>query len=160
MAARIGVLSDTHLNDTSIEFRRLFERYLAGTDMILHAGDVVSLSFLKFFDGLKFYGVQGNMDSTEVKRILPGERILEISGYKVGLIHGWGPPDGIEERISREMSGVDIIIYGHSHIPASHYRDGVFFFNPGTATGYSFEGYHSVGILELGDKISGEIVGV
>jgi len=160
MSVRIGVLSDTHLNDTSLEFRRLFERYMAGTDIILHAGDVVSLSFLKFFDGLNFYAVQGNMDSTEVKRILPRERILEISGYKVGLIHGWGAPNGIEERISAELQGAQIIIYGHSHIPASHYRDGVFFFNPGTATGYSFDGYHSVGILELGDRISGEIVEV
>lgn len=160
MSARIGVLSDTHLNDTSEEFRRIFDRYLAGTDMILHAGDIVSLSFLEFFDGLKFFAVQGNMDSTEVKRMLPRKRILEISGYRVGIIHGWGSPNGIEERISRELPGAKVIIYGHSHIPASHSRDGIFFFNPGTATGYSFDGYHSVGILELGDKISGEIVEV
>ncbi len=160
MSVRIGVLSDTHLFEKSEEFQRIFDCYLSGADMILHAGDIVSLSFLYFFKKVNFFAVHGNMDSKEVKKILPRTRDIEIAGYKIGIIHGWGPPDGIEERISREMSGVDVIIYGHSHIPANHFRDGVFFFNPGTATGYSFDGYHSVGILELGDKISGEIVEV
>ncbi|MBW1827869.1 MAG: metallophosphoesterase family protein, partial [Deltaproteobacteria bacterium] len=55
---------------------------------------------------------------------------------------------------------VDVIIYGHSHQAESHEREGVLFFNPGTATGFSSEGLHSIGVLELGDSIQGQIIEV
>ena len=55
---------------------------------------------------------------------------------------------------------MDVIIYGHSHRAVSHEREGVLFFNPGTATGFSSEDIHTIGVLELGDSIQGEIIEV
>jgi hypothetical protein len=67
---------------------------------------------------------------------------------------------GLEERIWGEFQNVDVIVYGHSHHNANHLRDNVLLFNPGTATGYSSSGTHSIGILELDQRIRGKIITV
>jgi putative phosphoesterase len=92
--------------------------------------------------------------------MLPAKRVIEIGHYRLGLIHGWGFSAGLEARIRSEFNEVDVIIYGHSHQAVSHEREGVLFFNPGTATGFSSEGLHSIGVLELGNSIQGQIIEV
>jgi len=93
-----------------------------------------------------------------VQNLLPARRVIEIGGYRFGLIHGWGSSEGLEGRIRSEFEAVDIIIYGHSHQAANHVREGVLFLNPGTATGFSSAGLHSLGVLDLEDSIRGEII--
>ena len=148
---KIGVLSDSHADS----FAQLPEKILATlteVDLIIHAGDFVAKDVL---EGLKQLGeikaVWGNMDSDEIKRILPEKELLEIEGKKIGIIHGWGSPHGIDERVGNVFSGVDIIIYGHSHYPQNETKNGVFFFNPGQAR-------NSFGILTIGAEVSGEII--
>ncbi len=155
---KVGVLSDTHLHRVTKEFREIYDKYLSDKDLILHAGDVVSSEVVDFLRRKSFHGVSGNMDPLDVQRLLPAKRVIEIGCYRLGLIHGWGSSDGLEDRIRSEFEAVDIIIYGHSHQAANHERDGIFFFNPGTATGFSSSGLHSVGVLELGDNVRGEII--
>ena len=157
-AMKIGVLSDTHLHQVTDELIAIYDKYLSNKDMILHAGDVVSPEIIDFLNAKDFHGVYGNMDPLEMKAILPDKKVLNLEGYTLGLIHGWGRSDGLEDRILPLFNGVDVIVYGHSHIASNHIRDGVLFFNPGTATGYSSSGVHSIGILELGDAIRGEII--
>ncbi len=152
------MLSDTHLRAVTRELKEISERRLADIDLVLHAGDVVSTEILDFLSKKKFHGVHGNMDPPEVRAALPGKMIVEVGPYRLGLIHGWGAAAGLENRIRPEFQDVDVIIYGHSHRPVNHLREGVLFFNPGTATGYSFEDRHTMGILEVGDAIHGEIV--
>ncbi|NNG06210.1 MAG: YfcE family phosphodiesterase, partial [Desulfobacteraceae bacterium] len=53
---------------------------------------------------------------------------------------------------------VDVIVYGHSHQAVNYVKDGILLFNPGTATGFSYSKDHSLGILELGETIRGEII--
>jgi len=148
---RIGVLSDSH----AASFSQLHEKILkalAEVDLIVHAGDFVAKDVL---DGLKQLGevkaVWGNMDSNEIKRILPEKELLEIEGRKIGIIHGRGSPYYIDDRVGNEFIGVDIIIYGHSHYAQNGTKNGVFFFNPGQARS-------SFGILTIGAEVSGEII--
>ena len=155
---KVGVLSDTHLRTVTVELKEIYKRQLADIDLLLHAGDVVSTEILEFLSKKKFHGVHGNMDPLEVRAALPRKRIIEIGPFRVGLIHGWGAASGLEERIVSEFQGVDVIIYGHSHRPVNHLKGGVLFFNPGTATGFSSEGRHTMGFLEVDDMIRGEIV--
>ena len=148
---RIGVISDTHA--TSID--QLPDRILtalAGVDLIIHTGDFVAKDVL---DGLKRLGevkaVRGNMDSEEIKQILPEKELLIIEGKRIGITHGSGPPYGIDDRVGKVFEEVDIIIYGHSHYSQNELKRGILFFNPGQAR-------NSFGILTVGEKVEGEII--
>ena len=148
---RIGVISDTHA--TSID--QLPDRILtalAEVDLIIHTGDFVAKDVL---DGLKRLGevkaVWGNMDSEEIKRILPEKELLIIEGKRIGITHGSGAPYGIDDRVGGMFEDVDIIVYGHSHYPQNEVKRGILFFNPGQAR-------NSFGILTIGEEIKGEIV--
>ena len=158
MTIKIGVLSDTHLRHVTREFRDVYDRYLSNKDVILHAGDVVSIEIIDFLCKKRFHGVHGNMDSFEVKERLPGKKIIELGDFRLGLMHGNGPSAGLEDRVWTEFRGVDVIVYGHSHQTANHTREGVLLFNPGTATGFSSSGVYTLGILELDDNIDSEII--
>ncbi len=155
---KIGVLSDTHLNRVTEELKEIYDKHLADKDIILHAGDVVSIEVLDFLKRNNFHGVHGNMDPSDVKDVLPEKMEIELGPYRLGLIHGYRHPYGREDRIRSEFKNVDIIIYGHSHRAVNHKKDGVLFFNPGTATGFSSSDSNSIGVLELGDIIRGEII--
>jgi len=155
---KIGVISDTHLRGITGDFREIYDKYLSDKDVILHAGDFVSTDVVDFLSKKEFHGVRGNMDPVEVKVMLPSKKIVEIGNYRIGLIHGWGPSSGLEDRIWPEFRGVDVIVYGHSHHAVNYVREGVLVFNPGTATGFSSNGTHSIGAFELGDTIRGEII--
>jgi uncharacterized protein len=155
---RIGVLSDTHLHSVTPLLRRIHKEYLSDVDAVFHAGDVVSVEVVKFLDHGAFYGVHGNMDPPDVRDLLPPVRIIELAGRRIGLTHGGGSPSGLEERVIQQFPDVDVIVYGHSHRPVNHIRNGILCFNPGTATGFSRNGEHTIGILELGDTLRGRIV--
>jgi len=155
---KIGVISDTHLHKLTREFRAIYEEYLSDKDIILHAGDVVSSEVVDFLKGKNFHGVHGNMDPPELKSALPDKKIIDLGGVRLGLIHGWGSPVGLEHRIWTEFKRVDAIVYGHSHHAANHVREGVLLFNPGTATGFTSSGIRTLGVLEVGDSIRGQII--
>ena len=148
---RIGVLSDTHATSFT-ELPNKILATLAEVDMIIHAGDFTTRNVL---DGLRQLGevhaVHGNMDSSELKQLLPEKELVIVSGNRLGITHGWGSPDGIENRVSRLFSDVDIIVYGHSHHPKNEVIDGILFFNPGRAR-------ESFGILTIGKQVKGEII--
>ncbi len=148
---RIGVVSDTHVTSFAEVPDRILVA-LAEVDLIIHAGDFVTKDV---FDGLKRLGevkaVWGNMDSNELKRILPEKELLLIEEKRIGITHGSGGPYGIEDRVSRMFKDVDVIIYGHSHQAKNEMKEGILFFNPGGAR-------NSFGILTVGKEVKGEIV--
>ena len=157
---KIGVISDTHLKEPHLEFKKMIESYFKDVEKIFHAGDFVDWSIAEYLSSQKeLIAVCGNMDSQGIGKIFPRKRIIELGGFKIGLIHGGGPPFGIESRIRGEFDEVDIIVYGHSHTPASHWVKNILFFNPGSPT-RSYLHKPTLGILHLGEKIEGEIIKV
>jgi uncharacterized protein len=147
----IAVLSDTHAHSLD-EIPPQTISALEKADLIVHAGD---FTFIDLLDDLKKLGevkaVRGNMDHREIRAVLPERETFTVNGKKIGLIHGWGSPMGLEEKIRPLFDDVDIIIYGHTHRPMNEYIDGVYFFNPGSAR-------ESYGILEIGETITGRII--
>jgi len=155
---KIGVISDTHLTCCDGCLTSLLHNYFLDVDLILHAGDLVDISVLDAFIGKDVKAVFGNMDPIAVRKVLPDRLIINIDNYKIGLIHGWGMPFGIEKKILDEIGHVDCLIYGHTHKAANDVKNGVLFFNPGSATDKRFASCNTVGILEIGEKIKGTIV--
>lgn len=155
---RVGVIADTHLTQATEELAELLQGPFRNAEVILHAGDITEMAVLRAFGEKKVIAVCGNMDSPEVCAQLPVKRVWATGKFKVGLIHGWGGRQGIEERIRQEFELVDCIVYGHTHTPAQKEQGGVLFFNPGSFAGIFGSGKKSVGVLDFGDSISGQII--
>ena len=158
---RIGVISDTHIPCAAKELPRRVLDLLAGVDAIIHAGDYQDVSVIETLQSIApFYGVAGNMDSHDIRQLVPEKRILSLGGFFLGVMHGGGAPQGLEDRIAASFKGekVDAVIYGHSHLPVSSLKKNILFFNPGSPTDSRFAEYNSMGILTLNATITGEIV--
>jgi uncharacterized protein len=152
---RIGVISDTHLVTHDPVLEEIAAAHFAGVDFIIHAGDMVSLDIIETLNmlGHKVIGVCGNMDAPEVRSSYPATRTINIEDVTIGIIHGWGSPNGIRQRIRSSFTGVHAIVYGHTHQPFSGMEAGIFFFNPGSPTDSRFTSGRSVGIIEVQGKI-------
>ncbi len=148
---RIGVLSDTHIH-LAEEIPAKVVAAFSDVDLIIHAGDFVGSGVL---EGLKIIGevraVHGNVDSITLRNMLPEKEIFTIEGRKIGITHGWGSPNGIQDRVLGRLGEVDIIVYGHSHIARIEKIGNVLFFNPGP-------GWRSFGILTIDKEVTGEII--
>ncbi len=159
---RIGVISDTHIPSVTDKLpERVFAEF-RGVDMILHAGDIVSLAVLESLASLsKVIAVCGNMDHLDVCAELPHKTIVEAGDFKIGLTHGFGSPGSLLDWVKKQFEGdeVDAIVFGHSHHSFNEVIDGVLFFNPGTATDHRFSRELSIGMLEVDDSgIKGRII--
>lgn len=156
---KIGILSDTHLTRVTPELKRLFKIHFSDVDLIFHAGDMVDLPVYEFLQSYKVEAVQGNMDAGNLKAILPVKKNFTFSGFKIGLIHGWGPAGGLEDRLRPEFNDINCLVYGHSHKPANHWSDGILFFNPGSASRIGFFGKPTIGLIYIDDAgLKGEIL--
>jgi putative phosphoesterase len=155
---KIGVISDTHLEGYDDKMKKCIAEHFSDVDMILHAGDLVDLRVLEIFGEKEVKVICGNMDNSAVKENFPDHLLFDIKGFKFLLIHGWGSPRGIEERISDRFKDVDCIVYGHTHKPANHKKDNVLFFNPGSAVDRYFASSKTIGILEIDKDITGRII--
>jgi putative phosphoesterase len=155
---KIGVVADTHLLQPVQTLAELMSGPFLEAEMILHAGDITELGVLESFGGKEILAVCGNMDSPTLRRELPSKRTFQAGNFKIGIIHGWGGPQGIEDRIRREFGQLDCIVFGHTHNPAQVRREGVLFFNPGAFTEGRHSAQRSVGLLEVGETISGQII--
>lgn len=149
----LGLLSDTHLLSLDARFPGLLSGALGQAEVLLHAGDYAAeavVDYLEFGDPRPFYGVAGNVDPLSVARRLPSTRLLDLGGRRVGLVHGWGPSEGLEDRVlSAFGEPPDLLVYGHSHRPARTQRGKTLLVNPGSA----FERRHAprctVALVEL-----------
>ncbi len=155
----IGVLSDTHMYSLNDLPKKIVDE-LAHMDMIVHAGDYISPTVIDDLEEFgKFRGVYGNMDPVEVRNRLPRIDIFEEGRFKLGITHPaeGGPPSILEKKVRDALKGVDAIIYGHSHMTKNEVKNGVLFFNPGSATG-QFTNCKSFGILNIGKTLKGRII--
>ncbi|MDD5044541.1 MAG: metallophosphoesterase family protein [Candidatus Omnitrophica bacterium] len=159
---KIGIISDTHISQKSEHLPKKILDEFKTVDMVLHAGDLISLSVL---DELKkvcktVYAVRGNMDTQEVKQKLNEKEIIQAGKYRIGLMHGSGNPAKLMELLSDafQQDKVDVIVFGHSHYPVNEKRKGILYFNPGSAMDKVFAEYNSYGILEINGSINAKII--
>ena len=159
---RIGVLADTHLPDSgeaTAFLHELSDRHFRDAAMILHAGDIVAPGVLEVLAPCPVYGVRGNMDPAAAG--FPHQRVVEVDGVRIGLIHGWGPPAGLVRRVRAEFvdTPLDCLVFGHSHVPLCQREGALLLFNPGSATDRRGQPSTSVGVLEIEHGIiAGRIV--
>ena len=158
---RIGVISDTHIPISAEKIPEKVCKRLESCDLIIHAGDFIEMNAIEELEKIcKVEAVYGNMDSGEIKKRFSDKMIFEVEGKKIGVVHGSGPADHIIETVKKAFEEkLDIIIFGHSHVPCNEVHDGTLFFNPGSVTDKISTKYCSFGMIEIKDgKIHSEII--
>jgi uncharacterized protein len=78
--------------------------------------------------------VHGNMDEQALKVALPEERVVEVEGLRIGMVHIAGPQAGRNERLVTRFPGCDAVVYGHTHVPEVTRYGAVWILNPGSPT--------------------------
>ncbi|SFE87969.1 metallophosphoesterase family protein [Alteribacillus iranensis] len=156
---KVVVLSDTHMNKPE---KRLPERLiveLETADLIIHGGD---WKIPEVYEQLKQYGtvegVYGNVDGEDIRALFPAKKVIEREGWRIGLIHGHGEKKTTEKRVTEAFEGekLDMIIFGHSHLPLLRYSGKTMLFNPGSPTDKRRLPYYSFGILEFNNQLKAE----
>jgi putative phosphoesterase len=124
---------------------------LRAADLILHAGDVMTAAVLADIEliGPPVLAVHGNVDDAELRRSLPAERVVEVGGARIAMVHDAGPRKGRLERLRRRFPGVEAAVFGHSHMPLHEQERGFQIFNPGSPTERRRAPAHTMGLARV-----------
>lgn len=142
MTVLIGVISDTHglLRPEALDAIR-------GSDLIIHAGDIGDPAILADLSKLaRVHAIRGNVDTQPWAQELPETEVVEVGGVTIYVIHNVHDLD-----LNPRAAGFAAVISGHSHRPSIETRDGVLYFNPGSAGPRRFSLPLSMGRLRITD---------
>jgi putative phosphoesterase len=136
----IGVISDTHglLRPEAIELLR-------GAEHIIHAGDIGAPEIVPALEKLApVTAIRGNVDVQPWARRFAETEVVELAGLHIYVIHDVKALD-----LNPRAAGFAAVISGHSHQPGQSAKEGVLYFNPGSAGPRRFKLPISVGKLEI-----------
>jgi uncharacterized protein len=154
----IAVISDTHLPRGARRLPDACVERIAGADLLLHAGDFSTLEVLRELEsiGPPVVGVHGNVDSADLRRLLPAERVIEADGARIAMVHDAGPRAGRLARMRRRFGErADLVVFGHSHLPLHEEApDGFQIFNPGSPTDRRRAPTHTMGLITVRDGLA------
>ena len=146
----VGVISDTHglLRPEAVELLR-------GSEHIIHAGDIGAPEIIPALEKIApVTAIRGNVDTQAWARKFAETEVVELGGVFLYVIHDVNAID-----LNPKAAGFAAVISGHSHKPKQEVKDGVLYFNPGSAGPRRFKLPISVGRLVIVDgKISAEIL--
>jgi|SRR5438477_5952695 len=128
---------------------------LRGSQHIIHAGDVGAPEILEQLQQIApVTAIRGNVDKGAWARNLPETEVVEFGDVSLYVLHDLAKLD-----LKPATSGFKAVIYGHSHVPKQEEREGVLYFNPGSAGPKRFRLPVTVGKLFLGERsILAEII--
>jgi len=146
----VGVISDTHglLRPEALDV-------LKNSDVIVHAGDIGDPEILKKLETTApVTAIRGNIDRDAWAREIPPTSVLDAGGQLIYVVHNLADLD-----LKPEAAGLAAVIYGHSHIAKQEMKNGVLYFNPGSAGPKRFRLPVSVGRLTITNgKIAAQII--
>ncbi len=146
----IGVISDTHglLRPEALAALR-------GSDYIIHAGDIGDPAILEKLNEIApVTAIRGNVDREAWARKIPATNVLEAGGVSIYVLHNLQQLD-----LKPEAAGFAVVVYGHSHVPKQETKNGVLYFNSGSAGPRRFRLPVTIGRLTLQDgKVAAQIV--
>jgi uncharacterized protein len=149
----LAVISDTHLPRGARRLPNACMERIQAADLLLHAGDFSTLEVLRELEaiGPPVVGVHGNVDSADLRRLLPEERVVEADGARIAMVHDAGPRAGRIGRMrARFGERADVVVFGHSHMPLHEQADDGFqIFNPGSPTERRRAPAHTMGLIDV-----------
>ena len=99
--------------------------HLKTADAILHGGDVNKPGIVDQLERYApLYVVRGNNDKEWAEQI-PHDLTVTLGGVTFYLVHN-------KKEVPADLTGIDAVVFGHSHKYLLEERDGVLWLNPGS----------------------------
>jgi putative phosphoesterase len=134
---KLLLISDTHLPQRGRDLPAQVWREVEAADVVVHAGDWVEAGLLDELEARskRLIGVYGNNDGPALRARLPELARVELDGVRLAVIHETGAAQSRERRCDAEFPDVDVLVFGHSHIPWDTVTPaGLRLLNPGSPT--------------------------
>jgi uncharacterized protein len=137
MSVRVLLLADTHVPKRAKDLPAEVWRAVDTADVVVHAGDWVDVALLDSLEArsARLVGVYGNNDGPDLRARLPEVARETLGGLRFGVVHETGAASGRERRCDEEYGDLDVLVFGHSHIPWDTVTPGgLRLLNPGSPT--------------------------
>ncbi|MFF0109497.1 metallophosphoesterase family protein [Streptomyces hirsutus] len=157
---RLLLVSDTHVPLRAKQLPSELLDEVERADVVVHAGDWVDAPTLDLLEARarRLIGVFGNNDGPELRERLPEVARAELGGLRFGVVHETGPARGREARCAQRFPDLDVLVFGHSHIPwDTSAPGGPRLLNPGSPTDRRRQPYCTYMTLVVADGVPGEV---
>lgn len=137
MPTRLLLLADTHLPKRARDLPTEVWAAVEAADLVVHAGDWVDVALLDELEArsTRLVACWGNNDHGALRTRLPEVARVEVEGLRIGVVHETGQARGREERMATTYDDLDVLVFGHSHIPwDTTAATGLRLLNPGSPT--------------------------
>nr|WP_201469204.1 metallophosphoesterase [Microbacterium hydrocarbonoxydans] len=137
MTTTLLLIADTHVPARAKRLPDAVLRAVDEVDIVVHAGDWIDVATLDLLESRSrlLVGVHGNNDGPALRERLPEIARLTVEGVEVAVVHETGQKQRREERMDAAFPGVDLLVFGHSHIPWDTVApSGMRLLNPGSPT--------------------------
>ena len=133
---RLLILADTHVPARARQLPEQVWDEVERADVVLHAGDWVTPLLLDELQArsVRLVGVWGNNDGPDLRARLPEVARVELGGLRWGVVHETGGKQGRGERMRAAYPDLDVLVFGHGHIPWDTEHEGLRLLNPGSPT--------------------------
>ncbi|MEU1376103.1 metallophosphoesterase [Streptomyces triculaminicus] len=151
---RLLLTSDTHVPRRARTLPGELLAEAARADVVIHAGDWVDVATLDLLasHARRLVGVYGNNDGPGLRARLPEVAFADIGGLRFVVVHETGPARGREKRCAERFPGVDVLVFGHSHIPwDTTAPGGPRLLNPGSPTDRRRQPHHTYMTAEVSE---------
>jgi uncharacterized protein len=133
----VVLISDTHVPKRARDLPHSLWTAIEAADVVVHAGDWVDVGLLDRIEqrARRLVGVYGNNDHGPLRERLPEVARAEVEGLRMAVVHETGDKKGREARCMSRFPDVDVLVFGHSHIPwDTTAPNGLRLLNPGSPT--------------------------
>jgi putative phosphoesterase len=152
---RLLLIADTHLPRRAKQLPAVVWGQVERCDAVVHAGDWVEAALVDALASrTQLIGCYGNNDGPDVRARLPEVARADLAGVRVAVVHETGPATGRDERMAALHPDVDLLVFGHSHIPwDATASTGLRLLNPGSPTDRRRQPFCTYMTVELGDAM-------
>ena len=146
---RLLLIADTHVPKRARDLPAEVWAAVDRADVVIHAGDWVEVGLLERLQAAlrpeqRLVGVVGNNDGPDLRARLPELAEVDLDGLRLAVVHETGPAAGRAARCAARYPDIDVLVFGHSHIPWDTTTDtGMRLLNPGSPTDRRRQPHHT-----------------
>ena len=157
---RLLLIADTHVPKRARDLPDRVWDEVSKSDVVLHAGDWVDVSLLDTLEARakRLVACWGNNDGDDLRAVLPEVATVTLDGVRLGDVHETGAKTGRERRMAAAYPDLDVLVFGHSHIPWDTTAEtGLRLLNPGSPTDRRRQPYCTYMTATIGDGELGDV---